>query len=96
MVDKVCQGHIIKYKVMINDVPVNELYDTGTSMSCMAKWFFDTLPMKPKLIPCNRYIAGMGGNTLRPVGECFIHLKIERRVFQDRVVVIENLRHKYL
>ena len=71
-------------------------YDTGMSMSCMVKRFFDTLPMKPKLMPCNRYIAGMGGKTLRPVGKCFFHLQIGRRVFQDRVVVINNLRHKYI
>ena len=57
------------------------LYDTGTSMSCMAKWFFNTLPIKPKLIPCDRYITGAGGKTLRPVGECFIQLQIGKRVF---------------
>ena len=50
------------------------LYDTGALMSCMAKWFFDTLPIKPKLIPCDRYFAGAGGETLRLVGGCFIQL----------------------
>ena len=35
-VDKVCHGHIIKYKITVNNVPVNMLYDTGASMSCMA------------------------------------------------------------
>ena len=83
------KAHVIKYKVMVNGMPVNGLYDTGALMSCLAKQFFDTLPMKPKLIPCNRYIAGAGGKTLRPVGECFIYLQIGRRVFQERVVVIE-------
>ena len=63
-VDEVCQGHIIIYKIMVNNMPVNALYDTGASMSCMAKQFFDTLPMKPKLIPCDRHIAGVGGKTL--------------------------------
>ena len=96
MVDKVCQGHIIKYKVIVNDIPVDALYDTGVSMSCMAKWFFDTLAIKPKLIPCNRSIAATGGKTLRPVGECFIHLQIGERVFRNWVVVIDNLRNKYI
>ena len=65
-------------------------------MSCMAKRFFDTLPMKPKLIPCNRFIAGMGAETLRQVGKCFACLQIGKiRVFSDRVVVIDNLRCKY-
>ena len=53
------------YKVMVKDMPVNMPYATGVPMSCMAKWFFNTLPTKPKLIPCDRYIAGMGGKILR-------------------------------
>ena len=77
-------------------MPVNVLYDMDMLMSCMAKQFFDTLPIKPKLIPCDRYIAGGGGETLRPVGKCFIQLQIGKRVFRDRVVVIKNLRHKYI
>ena len=95
-VDKVCQGCVIKYKIMVNDVPVNMLYDTGTLMTSMAKWFFNTIPIKPKLVPCSRYIAGAGGETLRPVGKCFVWLQIRRRVFRHRVVVIKNLRHKYI
>ena len=42
-IDEVCQGHVFKYNIMVNGMLVNALYDTGTSMSCMAKWFFDTL-----------------------------------------------------
>ena len=77
-------------------MPVNELYDTVASTSCMAKRFFNTLPIKPKLKPCNRYIAGMGGETMKPVGKCFIQLQIGKRVFRGRVVVIKNLRQKYI
>ena len=62
----------------------------------MAIWFFDTLPIKPKLIPCDRYIAGVGGKILRPVGKCLVKLQIGKMVFRDGVVVIKNLRHKYL
>ena len=58
-VDKVCHGNVIKYIITVNNVPVNMFYDTGTSMSCMAKLFFDMLPINPKVIPCDRYIAGL-------------------------------------
>ena len=77
-------------------MPANVLYNIDASMSCMAKWFFDTLPIKPKLIPCDRYSAGMRGKTLKQVGKCFVHLQIRKRVFRDRVVVIKNLRCKYI
>ena len=96
MVDKVCQGHVIKYKVIVNDMPVDTLYDIGASMSCMVKRFFDTLAMKLKLIPCNQSIAGVRGKILRLLGEWFIHLQIGKIIFRDQVVVIDNLRHKYI
>ena len=43
-----------------------------------------------------RYIAGTGGDALRPVGECFIQLQIGKKVFRDRVVVSKNQHHKYI
>ena len=89
-------GHVIKYKVTVNNIPVHTLYDTGTLMNCMAKRFFNTLPINPRLIPCNRYIADAEGEVLRPVDECFIQLQIGKKVFRDRVVVLENQLHKYI
>ena len=68
-------------------MPVNALYDTGALMSCMAKKVLETLLIKPNLIPSDRYIAGIGGETLKPVGKCFIQLQIGKRVFRDRVVI---------
>ena len=75
---------------------MHALYDTGTSMSCMAKSIFETLSINPKLIPYNRFTAGAGGKVLRPVGECFIQLQIGKKVFRDRVAVIKNLWCKYI
>ena len=72
------------------------LYDTGALISCMAKRFFNTLPINPKLLPCNRYITGAGGEVLRLVGKCFVQLQFGKKVFRDRVVVIKYLWHKYI
>ena len=80
----------------VNNVPVNVLYDTGALMNCMANQFFDTLLIKPKVIPCERYIADVRGKTLKLVSECFIKLQIGKKVFRDRVVVIKNQRCKYI
>ena len=73
-------------------MPGYALCDTGMSMSCMTKRFFDTFTMKP----CNRYIAGAGVKTLRLIGECFVHLQIVKRVFRDWVVAIDDLKNKYI
>ena len=70
--------NVILYKVKVNNVEA--LYDTGTSISAMSKCLFDKLQNKPKLIGCNRSISG-AGETVVPVGECFIQLQIRKRHF---------------
>ena len=40
--------------------------------------------------------AGVRHKILRPVGKCTIQLQTGKKVFRDRVVVIKNLRHKYI
>ena len=84
------------YKLSVNNIEVDALYDTGASISVMSKPFFDKLLNKPKLIQCNRNILGAGGEALIPVGECFIKLHIGKKMFRDRVIVIENLKHNYI
>ena len=84
------------YNVKVNNIEVEALYDTGMSISDMGKCFFDQLQVKPKLIRCNRSISGAGGEAIIPVGECFIQLQISKRTFQDRTIIIENLKHNYI
>ena len=90
-VEKVCHGHVIKYKITVNNMPRNALSDVGMLTGCMVKRFFDTLPIKPKLISWDRYIANTGCRWI-----LCVQLQIGKRVFRDRVVVTENLRHKYI
>ena len=71
-IDEVSLDNIITYKVKVNKIEVDALYDTGASISVMSKWFFDKLWNKPKLIQCNRNISGAGGEALIPIRECFI------------------------
>ena len=80
----------------MNNLEVEALYDTGASISVMSQCFCDRLQYKPELIRCNRSISGAGGEALVPVGECFIQLQIGKRTFQDRVIIIENLKCNYI
>ena len=84
------------YKVKVNNLEIEALYDTGTSIIVMSKQFFDKLLHKPKLIGCSRRISGAGGEALVPVGECFIQLQIGKRTFQDMVIIIGNLKCNYI
>ena len=95
-IDEINLANVILYRVKVNNLEVEALYDTGMSISVMSKHFFDRLQNKPKLIRCNRSISGAEGEALVPVGECFIQLQIGKRTFQDKVIVIENLKCNYI
>ena len=60
-IDEVNLENVILYKVKVNNVEVEALYDTGVSISVMAKCFFDRLQNRPKLIRCSRNISCAGG-----------------------------------
>ena len=74
-IDEASSGNVVLYKVRVNNLHVEALYDTGVSISVMAKHFYDRLPNKPKLIKCSRNISSASGKALIPIGECFFQLK---------------------
>ena len=85
-IDEVSAANVILYKVRVNNVKVEALYDTWTSISMMSHEFYNIL--KKKLIKGNRSVSGTGWGVLIPVGECFISVQISNKVFRDRVIVI--------
>ena len=71
-IDGASSGNVILYKVRVSNIQVNALYDTGASISVMAKSFYDKLQNKPKLAKCSRNISNTSGKALIPVRECFV------------------------
>ena len=45
-IDEVNLENVILYKVKVNNIEVEALYDTGTSISVMAKCYFDGLQVQ--------------------------------------------------
>ena len=88
--------NVILYKVRVNNLKIEALYDTGASISVMSHRFYNLLENKPNLIKCNRSVSGAGRGVLIPVGECFIKMQIGNKVSRDRVIVIENLKRDYI
>ena len=80
------------YKVRIKNKQENTLYDTGTSISVLAKHFYDKLQNKPKLAKCGMNILNASGEALIPVGECFIQLQIGKKLFSDMAIVYSKLK----
>ena len=58
--------------------------------------FYDKLQNKPKLAKCIMNISNVSGKALIPVGECFVQLQTGKKLFRYRVIVIQNLKHKYI
>ena len=96
MVDEASSGNVILYKVRINNLQVNALYDTGVSITVIEKHFYNKVQNEPKLSKCGRNILNTSGEALIPVGECFDQLQISIKLFRDRVIVIQNLKHEYI
>ena len=84
------------YKVGVNNIQVDTLYDTGVSISVMAKYLYDRIQNRPKLTKCNGNILSTSGEVLILVGECFIQLQIGKKLFMDRAIVIQNLKYEYI
>ena len=91
-IDEVNLDNAILYRVKVSNLEVESLYDTGASISIMARHFFERLHNKPKVIKCTRNLSGAGGEALVPAGECFIQLQIGKKTCRDRVIVTENLK----
>ena len=96
MIDEASSGNVTLYKVRINSKQVNALYDTGASISVMAKHFCDKLQSKPKLAKCSRNNSNASGKALIPIRECFVQLQIGKMLFRDRVIVIQNLKYEHI
>ena len=62
----------------------------------MSHQFYNKLENKPKLITCNKSISGAGRGMLIPVGECFSSVQIGNEMFNNRVIIIENLKRDYI
>ena len=59
-IDEVSLVNVILYKVRVNNVKIEALYDTTASISVMSHRFYNLLRNKPKLIKCNRSASEAG------------------------------------
>ena len=59
-------------------------------MHIMSSKFFRSIVNKPRVFKCNKKIS-VGGDTLEPMGKCYVDLKIGKKVLKDIVMIIKNL-----
>ena len=86
----------ILYKVQANGILVVALFDMGADTSIMFLKFFRSIVNKPKVFKCDKKVRSVGQDTLVPMGECYVELKIGKKVLKDRVIIIINLNRDYI
>ena len=76
-------SRLILYRVQANGILVVALFDMGAGMSIMFSKFLSSIVNKPKVFKCNRKVRSARGDTLVSKGECYIELKMGKRVLKD-------------
>ena len=85
--------------VSVNDKKSNALCDTGASVSCISKHFFDkAFPnVKPNINPCHiKSIVGVGGTHHPVLGVVLIDVKFGTLGLSYPFYVVEDLHHSLI
>lgn len=85
--------------VSVNDRKSNALCDTGASVSCISKQFFDkAFPAhKPNINPCNiKSIVGVGGTHHPVLGVVIVNVKFGTLGLSYPFYVVEDLHHSLI
>ena len=80
------------YHVKIGELKVAALFDTGASINAISLKFFRSIHHQLKMIPMNRKVVSADSNSLGPVGEVHIKFQLGKGVFNNRFVILDNLK----
>ena len=86
------EGFLALYKVQICQLKTAVLFDTGASINAIPSKFFSSLQQQLKVIPTNRKVVLVDGNSLGPIGEVHLQFQLGNVVFHDRFVIMDNLQ----
>ena len=71
------------------------LFDTGASINAISLKFYSSMQQQVKLLPTNRIDVSADGNSLGPIGEVHLKLKVGQIEFDDIFVILKQpaMRH---
>ena len=86
------EGFHTLYHVQIGKLKVATLFDTETSINSISSDFFRSIQHQLKVIPTNRKVVLVDGNSLGPIREVHIKFQLGKLVFHDRFIILNNLK----
>ena len=86
------EGFHALYHLQIGKLKTAALFDTGTSINAISSKFFRSIHQQLKIIPTNRKVVSVDGDSLGPVGEVHLKFQLGKVIFNDRFIILDNLK----
>ena len=86
------EGFHALYHLQIGKLKTKALFETGASINAISSKFFRSLQQQFKVIPTSRKVVLADGDSLGPIGEVHLKFKLGKVVFNDRLVILNNLK----
>ena len=68
------------------------LFDTGTSINTISHKFFSSIQQQFKPLPTNKKVVSADGDSLGPIGEVHIKVKVGKIEFDDILIILDILQ----
>ena len=68
------------------------LFETGTSINATSLKFYSSMQQHVKLLPTNRTVVSVDGDSLGPFGEVHAKFKLGKVEFNDVFVILNNIQ----
>ena len=68
------------------------MFDTGASINAISLKFYSSMQQQVKLLPTNRKVVSIDGDSLGPIGEVHIKFKLGNIEFNDVFIILNNLQ----
>ena len=81
------------YNIQIGNLHTQALFDTGTSINAISFKFYSSMQQHLKMLLTSRKAVSADGDSLGPISEVHIQLRIGKVVFNDVFVILNNLQH---
>ena len=79
------------YKVQIGELHTDALFNTGALVNEISFKFYSKMQWL-KILPTSRKVVSADSNSLGPIGEVHLRFKIGKVVFNDRLIILNNLQ----
>ena len=91
--NEVCiEGFHALYNIQVYNRHTQALFDRGASINAISLKLYISMQQQVKLLPINRKVVSVDGNSLGPIGEVHLKFKLGKVEFNDVFGILNNLQ----